>query len=47
VTFVNITKAISTMLEGEIPVLVPNAFAASCLIELIIDCDMAGPLIKR
>ncbi|MGE2182277.1 hypothetical protein [Klebsiella pneumoniae] len=25
----------------------PKAFAASCLIELIIDCDMAGPLIKR
>lgn len=45
-TFVNITNAISTMLEGEIPVLVPKAFAASCLIELIIDCDMAGPLIK-
>lgn len=46
-TFVNITKAISTMLEGEIPVLVSKAFAASCLIELIIDCAMAGPLIKR
>ena len=44
-TFVNITKAISTMLEGEIPVLVPKAFAASCLIEVIIDCDMAGTLI--
>lgn len=30
-TFVNITNAISTMLEGEIPVLVPKAFAADLL----------------
>jgi hypothetical protein len=45
-TFVNIANAISTMLEGEIPVLI-KAFAASCLIELIMDCDMDGPLIKR
>jgi hypothetical protein len=35
------------MLDGEIPVLIPKAFAASCLIELIMDCDMDGPLIKR
>ena len=46
-TFVNIANAISTMLEGEIPALIPKAFAASCLIELIMDCDMDGPLIKR
>jgi len=45
-TFVNIANAISTMLDGEIPVLIPKAFAASFLIELIMDCDMAGPLIK-
>ena len=45
-TFVNIANAISTMLEGEIPVFIPKAFAASCLIELIMDCDMDGPLIK-
>lgn len=46
-TFFNIANAISTMLEGEIPVLIPKAFAASCLIELIMDSDMDGPLIKR
>lgn len=46
-TFVNIANAISTMLEGEIPVLIPKALSASCLIELIMDCDMDGPLIKR
>ena len=36
-TLVSITNAISTMLEGDIPALIPEAFAASCLIELIID----------
>lgn len=47
-TLVNIANAISTMLEGEIPAFpIPKAFAASCLIELIMDCDMDGPLIKR
>lgn len=45
-TFVNIANAISTILEGEIPVFIPKAFAASCLIELMMDCDMDGPLIK-
>lgn len=36
-TLDSITNAISTMLEGDIPVPIPRAFAASCLIELIID----------
>ncbi len=46
-TLVNIANAISTKLEVEIPVLIHKSFAASCLIELMMDCDMDGPLIKR